>query len=133
MAEDSSPNLNWLWLLIIVVFVVPKVSDSVLYGTWRYALQYRVPPSRVIKSRQPHDCDWLHAPLGDKNCHYDPAVTYAPEVAASPPKPADRTAQRPSGELVVSHDDGVTFPKRLKDIHVRCFDVSRNFEPMFFS
>lgn len=36
-----------------------------------YALENNVPLSRVKFEEKPHDCDFMTAPLGDKNCHYD--------------------------------------------------------------
>jgi hypothetical protein len=38
-------------------------------GSW-YAVKYDVPVSHVIVEPEPHDCDFLHAPIGDKDCHY---------------------------------------------------------------
>jgi hypothetical protein len=70
-----------LGLLIIVVeksAIVFAPSSRVGYflmystlvgfsGTWKVATY-----EQVIVDRRPHDCEWLTAPLGDKNCRYDP-------------------------------------------------------------
>jgi hypothetical protein len=39
-----------------------------------YATEYGVASGHVIIFPKPHDCDWEHAPLGDKACHYEKHV-----------------------------------------------------------
>lgn len=39
-----------------------------------YAQKYNTKQSNVIINREPHDCDFDTAPLGNKNCHYDKDV-----------------------------------------------------------
>jgi hypothetical protein len=51
---------------------------------------------QVIIASQPHDCEWSAAPLGAKNCHYDPVVQTV------------RTYVNSRGEHYVSHDGGKT-------------------------
>jgi hypothetical protein len=47
------------------------VLRDIWHSRLRYAAQYHVHYDQVTMAKQPHDCDWLAAPLGDKNCHYD--------------------------------------------------------------
>lgn len=35
-----------------------------------YSILYRVPASKVQIKTRPKDCDFMHAPMGDKGCHY---------------------------------------------------------------
>jgi hypothetical protein len=35
-----------------------------------YAIKHKVPSERVHVNEEPHDCEFLTAPLGSKNCHY---------------------------------------------------------------
>jgi hypothetical protein len=39
-----------------------------------YAWQYNVPSSKVLIPTKPKDCDFISAPLGAKNCHYEPKI-----------------------------------------------------------
>jgi hypothetical protein len=45
-------------------------------GPWAlwYAYKYHVPHDRVYIDPEPADCDFLHAPLGIKRCHYEKVV-----------------------------------------------------------
>lgn len=40
-----------------------------------YAIFYSVDMDRVFVQPRPSDCDFMHAPLGDKGCHYEKVVT----------------------------------------------------------
>lgn len=42
------------------------VRYPVVYGLW-----YRVPLTRIDVDKEPSDCEWMHAPVGDKSCHYE--------------------------------------------------------------
>ncbi len=35
-----------------------------------YSVAYQIPTSSIQVTDQPSDCDWGHAPLGDKGCSY---------------------------------------------------------------
>jgi hypothetical protein len=54
-----------------------------LWGMWllgtsntklRYSMYYHVPFSAITIPQKPHDCEWSSAPLGEKNCSYEPEV-----------------------------------------------------------
>jgi len=41
---------------------------------WRYSLADDLKDAVYVIERQPHDCEFLSAPLGAKHCHYDKVV-----------------------------------------------------------
>jgi hypothetical protein len=55
--------------------------DSVWVNRVRYAVQYSVDMDKVLMEPKPHDCDFLKAPLGEKNCHFDKTVV--PQTATN--------------------------------------------------
>jgi hypothetical protein len=42
---------------------------------YAYSLQYEVDLDSVFVEKKPKNCDWEHAPIGDKGCHYRKVVT----------------------------------------------------------
>ncbi len=66
---------------IIGFFIYLPYSDPNTSFDWRaptqsyYAWKYGVPAAAVTNLPRPHDCDFLSAPLGDKNCSYERRVT----------------------------------------------------------
>jgi hypothetical protein len=77
----------------------------VAFGIWffvwgrdtslRYQIQYSASSENVTVEKKPTDCEFLHAPMGNKDCHYEKAVgvvTYAPDTQ--------------TGRPIVSYDDG---------------------------
>jgi hypothetical protein len=61
-------------LLIIVGIVVWIWSAGGIFKTV-LSLRFSVSPENISIEPKPHDCDYNRAPLGDKGCHYEPAVT----------------------------------------------------------
>jgi hypothetical protein len=51
----------------------------------------------VTKANEPRGCDWLKAPIGDKDCHYEIQVSTV------------RTAFDAHGKPIVSFDEGATW------------------------
>jgi len=70
----------------VLSFVVP--DDWPL----KYALLNSVPYSQVKIDRKPKDCDWGHAPIGDKDCHYEAAISEVDWAIST------------TGEPIVSYD-----------------------------
>jgi hypothetical protein len=60
-----------------------------------YALAYDAATKDVFVAPQPSDCDFLHAPIGSKDCHYEKLV----EVTRY-------SSDTQSGQPIVSYDDG---------------------------
>jgi hypothetical protein len=68
-AKDSGKALLSLFFLGLVVWFlfVPQ--------RYKYAMKYGVPIENVVMPpSKPTDCDWTHAPLGNKDCHYEKQV-----------------------------------------------------------
>jgi hypothetical protein len=99
MASESGKTGGWqgnFWL-ILIIFTIFYWCREAWYSKIRYAVQYGVSYTQVTKPNEPHDCDWLTAPIGNKNCHYDPQVLTV------------RTATSTTGKPIVSYDDGKTW------------------------
>jgi hypothetical protein len=60
--------LGWLWWS-------PKA--------W-YEIRYSVPAEHVFIDPEPHDCEFMKAPIGNKYCHYEKVVVTSPEGSANP-------------------------------------------------
>jgi hypothetical protein len=93
---------------LITLYVLGGVWHWAWYSKLRYTIQYQIPFSQVITEKEPHDCEFLKAPIGEKNCHFAADVTTTtmePDTEVS----SVRTAQNDSGEPMVSFDDGKTW------------------------
>lgn len=59
------------------IFLMGAGSLGILYECspqqW-YAMQNNIPVERVSVQPKPHDCEFMKAPLGDKNCHFERVV-----------------------------------------------------------
>jgi hypothetical protein len=76
-----------------------------------YCAKYQVTPDKIHVDAKPKDCDFLHAPLGIKGCHYEADVNaYNAEGMLvggdhAPKYGRDSKTRKP----VVSWDDGKTW------------------------
>jgi hypothetical protein len=73
MNQSGSNTSEWEWVFIIIVgtAVLYAVWDSEWFNKTRYSLANDdVTYEHVIVSAKPHDCDFMTAPMGEKNCHY---------------------------------------------------------------
>jgi hypothetical protein len=98
MGTDSGSSASWIVYLIFLglIFGGMRLWDSSL----RYAFQYGVNLSDVNKDPKPHDCDWLKAPIGDKECHCEVDVTKTKVSTGTDPT---------TGIPIISYDDGITW------------------------
>ncbi len=78
------------WAMIAAVVWFAWLGDSEL----RYNVQYN---GEVTYQDKPHDCDFLTAPLGIKNCSYEKEVSIF------------RFSIDIKGEPIISYDDGETW------------------------
>jgi hypothetical protein len=64
--------------LIGLLVLLGGLGDILIYfaptETWGYAVKYGVDTSKIVIEKQPHNCEWDSAPLGNKHCHYDADV-----------------------------------------------------------
>ena len=83
--------------MVVAAFLWFTVGREAWYSKLRYVIQYSVPYGEVTKANEPHDCDWLRAPLGDKVCHFEIQVSKV------------LNARDTYGKPIMSYDDGVTW------------------------
>jgi len=61
---------------ILVIFGL--IVWSILPDQWtdpiKFSVEYSIDVDQVRSSDRPTDCDWMHAPLGGKGCHYKKSV-----------------------------------------------------------
>jgi hypothetical protein len=57
-----------------------------------YSIKYPVSADRIYVDPKPTDCDFWHAPVGKKGCHYQTAVIgrYAKQIREIRPGESDR-------------------------------------------
>ncbi len=86
MAEKTSFGETLLGLGILAVmlaipcwFIWAITPDSIRYP-FVYQFQYDVKYDDVHVDKRPNDCEWGHAPIGDKDCHYEKFVSYTPAL-----------------------------------------------------
>ena len=85
------------------LFILALLAFGVWFGIWgkdsalRYSVQYKTDRDRVTVDRKPTDCDFMHAPLGRKDCHYVKRVFVA------------NHSRNSEGQPIVSYDDGKTW------------------------
>jgi hypothetical protein len=98
--SNTTSRTEILWIILIALFAWPACS-AILSDIWhsdtRYVIQYGVNYDQVARNKKPHDCDFLHSPIGEKECHYDVEV--------------DTVQVRPNqwGGQSISYDEGQTW------------------------
>jgi len=92
--DKSSEDWSWLtWPLFVLILWGP--CRDAWYSKFRYSIQYQIPSSKIVKENEPHDCDFLKAPIGNKVCHYEIRVSTV------------RTAFDTHGKPIISFDEGL--------------------------
>jgi hypothetical protein len=84
-----------VWLLIIIIAIVywndiPDIWNS----KFRFALSLHVTQDKITVQNKPHDCEFMSAPIGRKNCHYESVVEKVEWATSAAGKP------------IMSFDDG---------------------------
>jgi len=105
---------------LIVIFVAAIawawLPANTLTKAWQ-AFSNGTPYSHVQIADRPHDCDFLTAPLGSKNCHYKKAISKVMWATSS------------AGYPIRSLDEGTTWTRRLPG---RCdFDATQECPNVF--
>lgn len=72
MKERLQGYLSLLVLSVVVFFVLWPFSVTV--QRWGYAMRYNTDARAVFIDEKPTNCEWTHAPLGSKGCHYEKQV-----------------------------------------------------------
>jgi hypothetical protein len=79
--RQGEPPLFGPFALAVLTAVIAVVAAGPTFALWLitpnsirypalYSWKYSVPFSSVHVDRQPKDCEWSHAPIGEKDCHY---------------------------------------------------------------
>lgn len=100
--KEKWSTVQWIVAALIGVFLV-SLPGRIWHAKWRYALTYDVSSDKVLVEDLPHDCAFLAAPLGEKYCHYERAVSTL------------RWATSMSGNPIVSYDEGKTWSEFTPD------------------
>jgi hypothetical protein len=105
----------WLVLIWIAVFAwLPDMWNSKI----RLSMWYGVDADQITVEKEPHDCNFFHAPMGGKGCHYDKQVRMirvgtnqwgGRAISYDDGKTWTHTAKNQLGEPIVSHDNGLTW------------------------
>lgn len=76
--RDAIPRLkfnmsNWVWFFFGFFLLAGWAGSKLDRFTDRvwYAMYYNANWSDVNINKRPLDCDFIHAPLGSKGCHYE--------------------------------------------------------------
>ncbi len=89
---------DFQWIIIIIVGIwLWSVPGDMWHSKWRYTWAYDIPETAVYVQKEPHDCSFLAAPIGEKYCHYDRTVSFT------------RWATSQANTPIVSYDDGKTW------------------------
>jgi hypothetical protein len=102
-SDESGCGLVFAGVVIFAIFAPSSWTNA----AW-YAVQFRVSPSVVISDVKPKDCDFIHAPLGDKGCSYKASATAynadgVPLRGEHPPKFGKDNG---TGKTIISYDGG---------------------------
>jgi hypothetical protein len=100
---------GFIVLGIVCCFVWPILPDR-WTDTNKYSNYYQIDSAQVHWNNRPTDCDFMHAPLGDKHCHYKKTVT-AYNAAGYPVAGHDapKGAKDAYGNAIISYDEGKTW------------------------
>ena len=105
-SDESGCGLVILAAVGFYIFAPASWTNAVWYG-----VEYKVSPGDVHTDDKPKDCDFMHAPLGDKGCSYK-AYVKAYNVGGvlvggeGAPKYGHDTK---TGRPIISYDGGKTW------------------------
>ncbi|MFZ0334751.1 MAG: hypothetical protein WAN10_03870 [Candidatus Acidiferrales bacterium] len=82
VSQTSNTGSGFLGMLVL---------GAICFGCWLwfwpkawYEVKYQISADHVFIDPEPHDCDFMKAPLGNKYCHFEKIVTLSPENSANP-------------------------------------------------
>ncbi|HEY1800969.1 MAG TPA: hypothetical protein VGG46_08550 [Terriglobales bacterium] len=94
--DRRSTSAALIFYVLIGVFLF-SLPGKAWHSKWRYMTTYGVGSENVQVDSEPHDCDFLAAPMGEKYCHYEQVVHTL------------RWATSTTGYPIESTDDGKTW------------------------
>jgi hypothetical protein len=106
-----------VWVAVFIGFMIWVFSpDSWMNSVW-YSVSYHVALGKVHIDKKPSDCDWTHAPLGNKGCRYKATVTaYNSAGMVVGGDGAPKYSTDPKGHPIISYNDGKTWDWFAGDI-----------------
>jgi hypothetical protein len=72
--DNHHQEFSWVGLVLVGWLAFAGIADM-WNSKLRYSLWYSVPYDQVTVQKKPTDCNFLHAPLGEKDCRYDSQVS----------------------------------------------------------
>jgi hypothetical protein len=72
---DNGGGLVWLLAVAAAVWFGGRLWSDIWYSKLAYELYYEVDSGQLAIEKKPHDCDFLKAPIGEKECHYKRLVS----------------------------------------------------------
>jgi hypothetical protein len=94
---------GWGLSALVGVWLITS-AENLWHAEWRYAQTYGVSSDKVQIAKEPHDCDFIAAPLGAKYCHYDRVVSTMRWGTS-----------KSTGNAVASYDEGKTWSNFTPD------------------
>jgi hypothetical protein len=78
-AAEFAKGLGFLLAFAALYFVGGYVADWMFPASgwatkWRYSLDEDLKDADYAIDKQPHDCEFMSAPMGNKHCHYEKLV-----------------------------------------------------------
>ncbi|WP_439408795.1 hypothetical protein ACNJX9_11255 [Bradyrhizobium sp. DASA03076] len=112
--SDDGAAVYFLFGLVALWFFAP---DSWTNALW-YGVKYQVGFDKVQTSTKPKDCDFMHAPLGDKGCSYKAHVkAYNASGALVSGEDAPKYGRdSKTGSSIISYNDGKTWDWYAGDV-----------------
>jgi hypothetical protein len=101
-------DANGLIWLVVGFFILSSIGDWGWFNAAWYAVRYHVNPSNVQVDNRPKDCDYMHAPMGRKECHYEVTAT-AFNAAGQVIHDRAKYIRNANGKAIISYDDGKTW------------------------
>lgn len=105
----SDKRDSWIGFLVVAGIGAYVYWAGGIKTVW-YAATYGVPTDTIHVAAQPSDCDFMHAPLGQKGCRYESTVTAynaAGEVVGGDDAPKYGHDTK-TGKPIISWDNGKT-------------------------
>jgi len=108
MSDQDGSLLGCIGFVVLVAGAIWWAGG--INSAW-YSARYAVLPSKVQIDPEPKDCDFMHAPLGSKGCHYDANVAaYNANGDLVGGDNAPRYSRdTKTGKPIVSYNDGATW------------------------
>jgi hypothetical protein len=73
--SSSNKIVGWL-VLVAMLWLLAHIDACGDVQREYYRTLYGNSSSNVLITAQPHDCEFMTAPLGEKNCHYEKTIEF---------------------------------------------------------